>query len=58
MALCCWELHYDREFLTYLKEAVRRNPSEARMALGHLFPEGMPVEEYYAFMKGKLKIES
>jgi len=55
MALCCWELHYDKEFLHYLQKAIERNPSEVRITLGYLFPEDMPMEHYYDYMKEKLK---
>ena len=55
MALCCWDIkHYD-EFLDYLKIAVEKNPREARMVLGHLFPTGMKVSEYQQFIKESLK---
>ena len=55
MALCCWDLKYYDEFLKYLKEAIRRNPHEARVVLAGLFPEGMDTEEYYDYMKEKIK---
>lgn len=55
LALCCWELHYDREFLSTLKKAVDTNPSEARLVLGFLFPENMPVSQYHDYMKDQLK---
>ncbi len=55
MALCCWELHYDKEFLQYLKKAIDRNPGEVHIVLGFLFPEDMPMEQYYNYMKEKLK---
>ncbi len=55
MALCCWELHYDKEFLHYLQEAIKRNPSEVRLVMSYLFPEDMPIEHYYNYMKEKLQ---
>lgn len=55
MALCCWELHYDKEFLKYLKIAAERNPTEAQQVLGYLFPEDMPVDQYFNYMKEKTK---
>ena len=55
MALCCNDLGYKEEFLMYLRLAVERNPSEARMVLGHLFPEDMAAKEYYHYMYQKLK---
>ena len=55
MALCCWDIkHYD-EFLKYLKKAVERNPKEAKLVLGHLFPIGMKVTEYQQFIEESLK---
>ena len=55
MALCCWDIkHYD-EFLDYLKKAVEKNPKEAKMVLGHLFPSGMKVSEYQQFIENSLK---
>lgn len=55
MALCCWDIkHYD-EFLNYLEKAVEKNPKEARMVLGHLFPTGMKVTEYQHFIEESLK---
>lgn len=58
MALCCWELHYDREFLANLKRAAENDPSEARQVLGYLFPEGLPVAQYYDYMKEHIKSQS
>lgn len=55
MALCCWDIkHYD-EFLDYLRKAVEKNPREAKMVLGHLFPVGMKVTEYQQFIEESLK---
>ena len=55
MALCCWDIkHYD-EFVEYLKKAVEKNPREAKMVLGHLFPTGMKVTEYQKFIEELLK---
>jgi tetratricopeptide (TPR) repeat protein len=49
MALCCYDLHRYDEYLKYLQEACRRNPTEARNALGFLFPEGMSPDNYYDY---------
>ena len=55
MALCCWDIkHYD-EFIDYLKKAVEKNPKEAKMVLGHLFPIDMKVTEYQQFIEESLK---
>ena len=54
MALCCWDLkHYD-EFLTYLQEAVARNPKEARLVLGNLFPKEIQPKDYYEYIRNKI----
>jgi tetratricopeptide (TPR) repeat protein len=55
MALCCNDLGYKEEFLMYLRLAVERNPGEARLVLGHLFPEDMAAKEYYHYMYQKLR---
>lgn len=55
LALCCWDLKRYDEFLDYLKTAVERNPHEARVVLGVLFPEGLKPDDYYAHMKAYLK---
>ena len=55
MALCCWDLKRNDEFLTYLKTAVERNPREARIVLGILFPDNLNPEDYYQYMADKLK---
>jgi tetratricopeptide (TPR) repeat protein len=54
MALCCWDMQKYDEFMAYLQEAVDKNPKEARLVLGHLFPEGMKPEEYADYIKPKL----
>ena len=55
MALCCWDMKLYDEFLQYLQIAVKRNPHEARIVLGMLFPEGMNSEDYYQYMQDSLK---
>ena len=55
MALCCWDMNNMEEFLYYLAKAVERNPKEARLVLGHLFPEGMKPTEYQTYIKEKLQ---
>ena len=49
MALCCWDLRYYDEFLTYLKKAVEKNPKETKLVLGNLFPQGIDVKDYYDY---------
>ena len=55
MALCCYELKRDQEFLDYLEICCNRNPNEAKLVLSHLFPEGMKPEDYYGYMVKELK---
>lgn len=55
MALCCKHLNKDNEFLEYLSNACNKNPHEARLVLGHLFPKDMDVRNYYKYMYDKLK---
>lgn len=54
MALCCWDMAHEQEFLMYLRIATERNPREARMVLGHLFPEDMAAKDYYKYMYNQL----
>ena len=39
-----------------LKLACEKNPYEAQNTLAFLFPEGMEVRNYYAYMKERLNI--
>ena len=55
MALCCYDLKRDKEFLNYLQIACRVNPKECKMVLSHLFPEDLAPEKYYEFIEGKMK---
>ena len=55
MALCCWDLKYEEEFLYYLGIAVVKNPKETKIVLGHLFPSDMKVSDYQDYIKGKMK---
>lgn len=55
MALCCWDSGRYSEFMEYLQKACQKNPQEARMVLSMLFPEGVEPQDYYEYMKGKLK---
>ncbi len=54
MALCCHDLGRHKEYLHYLEEACRRNPEEAKGALGFLFPEGMSPSDYYQYELNRL----
>ena len=54
MALCCRDLKKPDEFMHYLKLATEKNPKEARMVLGALFPEGTDPKEYYNYLMNKL----
>ncbi len=55
MALFCWELRYDEEFVFYLQKAIQTDPDETRLVLGQLFPDDLPVEDYYNYIKDVLK---
>ena len=55
MALCCYDMGNYGEFMDYLQKACEINPKECRLALGHLFPEEVKPENYYQFIKDKLK---
>lgn len=52
MALCCYDLKRQKEFLKYLKEACRRNPQECKLVLGHLFPDELSPEDYFDYIVG------
>ena len=54
MALCCYDLSKTKDFMKYLKLAVKENPQEAQNVLNCLFPEGTPVEEYVPYMEQRL----
>lgn len=55
LALCCQQLNKEEEFLSYLKQACEEESDEAQFVLGHLFPKGFAVNEYYKYMYNKLK---
>ena len=55
MALCCYDLQRYDEFLSYLKKACEVNPAEARIALSHMMPDDMKPEDYYEYMRERLK---
>ena len=57
MALCCYDMRNYEEFLNYLQKACEVNPKECRLALGHLFSEEVKPEDYYQFIKDKLKLQ-
>lgn len=53
-AACCYDLGRYKEFLKYLKPAVKYTPDEAQEVLGVLFPKGTKPEDYYEYIKDKL----
>lgn len=53
-AACCYDLGRYKEFLKYLKLAVRHVPQEAHAVLGSLFPEDMKPDDYYGYIKDRL----
>ncbi len=54
-AACCHDLNKKEEFLQSLRLAVKYTPYETQEVLGVLFPDKMPVEEYYDYMRQKLQ---
>jgi hypothetical protein len=56
MALCCYELHKDDEFLHYLELAIEKNPREAQAVLSSLFPKDIELKDYYNYMLHQLKL--
>lgn len=46
MALCCWELQKNEEFLTYFKKAIINNPLEVKNVLSAIIPTGMTPTEF------------
>ena len=54
MALCCYDLEKYEEFMIYLRIAVERNPKEAKLVLGQLFPKGTQVSEYESYFTNQL----
>jgi tetratricopeptide (TPR) repeat protein len=58
MALCCYDLGKNDEFMEYLSKSVELNPREAKLVLGFLFPEGTEPSEYVSFMERKLRIKN
>lgn len=55
MALCCYDLKRYDEFLSYLMRACEVNPTECRNVLSILFPEDLAPENYYDYIKDKMK---
>ena len=53
LAACALELGHREEYLYYLKEAIERNPIEAKNVLREFFPEGMSPEDYYMYAKNE-----
>ena len=56
MALCCYHLHYDDEFLEYLEKACQVNPQECKTALSDLFPANVEPSEYYKYVNDKMNL--
>jgi tetratricopeptide (TPR) repeat protein len=55
MALCCYELKKNEEFLHFLEIACKRNPKECKMVLSDLFPKDLAPELYYDYIKNQQK---
>lgn len=54
MALVCYDLKRNTEFLDYLKIACERNPRECQTALAHIFPDEVAPADYYNYIKDRL----
>ena len=55
MALCCNDLGKVDEFLYYLEQATKRNPHEAQMILGNIFPPDLEPKDYLSFAKKQIE---
>ena len=55
MALCCYDMKRTEEFLHYLKEACRLNPSECREVLSFMFPAEVEPQDYYTYVINNMK---
>lgn len=49
LARCCYEMKKKKEYRTYLKIAIERNPEECIELLSDLYPEGTNPQDYPAF---------
>lgn len=54
MALCCYDLMLNDDWLIYLQIACERNPQEAKQVLGHLFPKELQPKQYLEYAKKHL----
>ena len=54
MALCCWDLQKNDEFMKFLRIAIEKNPKETKLVLGHLFPKDLQVTDYVDYIKHQL----
>lgn len=55
MALCCRDLNKNEEYLHYLKLAIERNPKEAKMIFGQIFPKDLKLKDYYEYAKKQIE---
>lgn len=51
MALCCLEYDKREECLEHLQKALELNPSETRSVLAQVFPDDLPLNQYYEYMR-------
>ena len=49
LAACHHERGNKKEWLHYLKLAVKKNPAEAQNVLAEFFPEGMDPQDYFQY---------
>ena len=49
LALCCYDMSKNDEFLYYLKKACDYTPMETKTILGEYFPDDMDPKDYYDY---------
>ena len=49
-ALCCYSLGKYDEFREMVRVACEKNPREAQIVLGDMFPEGMDAKDFYGYL--------
>lgn len=55
LTICCFVLNKIDEFLSNLKKSATVASEYTKDQMGHLFPKGMPVENYYKYMLDKIE---
>lgn len=55
MAICCYEMKHNEEFLHYLKKACETDPKECKLVLSSIFPDDIAPENYYEYITNQMK---